>query len=222
MENIDLKRYSFDYKDLNFIYEIQYIQFMIELLEPYIEFNVVNTNETTTNLSGEPTLRKGLKIFVKKDHGIQESIDENQFIQFIQVEFPKVVKGKQQMFKEEMSKENQEKVEFEKNAKHTDRMGRNNFVTTYTCPQNMDQSEYDEKYNYYVDTVDSSGNSYKPTMLLNEPTYTLTRFALKMKHKKDKINTLENILKINRIKHSTVRGVIHFLNIVKDHYIFES
>ena len=40
---------------------------MIELLEPYIEFQVVNTNETTTNLAGEPALRKGLKMFVKKN-----------------------------------------------------------------------------------------------------------------------------------------------------------
>ena len=38
MEDIDLTRYNFNY-------EIQYVQFMVELLKPYIEFQSFDTDE---------------------------------------------------------------------------------------------------------------------------------------------------------------------------------
>ena len=80
MENIDLTKYNCNY-------ELQFVQFMVDVLKPYIDFQSFDTEEKRINLAGESVPKKGLRIFLKKENGIQESIDENGFIQFIQVDF---------------------------------------------------------------------------------------------------------------------------------------
>ena len=119
METIDLYQFGFDYRTNDFSYEIQYVQFMIKLLEPSIDFKVVNTDESIINLAGEPSLKKGLKMFVKKANGIQELIDKNQFIQFIQIEFPKLVKKKQTIINDEIKWEIDEKEKFHTNTRRS-------------------------------------------------------------------------------------------------------
>ena len=111
MEEINLQKY-------NLKFEIQYVQFMVKLLKPYVEFEQFNTTESTVNLAGESVLKKGLKIFLKKENGIQESIDANQFIQFIQVDFPYIIREKVNMYKGELDKEEKEKKNFEITTSH--------------------------------------------------------------------------------------------------------
>ena len=191
METIDLYQFGFDYRTNDFLYEIQYVQFMIKLLEPSIDFKVVNTDESIINLAGEPSLKKGLKMFVKKEHDvlIQESIDKNQFIQFIQVEFPKLVKKKQTIINDEIQWEIEEKEKFQTHIRRSDPL----------CPSSMNENEFNSKDNYYK-------NEYN----------------VKIESLRKKSKTLGEILLVNQTRHSTVQSVIHFLNIVKDHYVFES
>ena len=56
-----------DITKYNINYELQYVQFMVGLLRPYIEFECFDTEEKTTNLAGESVPKKGLKIFRKKE-----------------------------------------------------------------------------------------------------------------------------------------------------------
>ena len=128
MEEINLQKYSLKF-------EIQYVQFMVELLKPYVEFEQFNTTESTVNLAGESVLKKGLKMFLKKENGIQESIDANQFIQFIQGDFPYIIQEKINMYKGELDKEEKEKKNFEITNTSHER------YRSSRCPEAMDVHE---------------------------------------------------------------------------------
>ena len=205
MEEINLQKYSLKF-------EIQYVQFMVELLKPYVEFEQFNTTESTVNLAGESVLKKGLKMFLKKENGIQESIDANQFIQFIQGDFPYIIQEKINMYKGELDKEEKEKKNFEITTTSHGRYG------SRRCPEGMDVHEYLEKKKYYEEITDLEGNSIKAEE--NKPVTTYTRYLLKMRPLRIKSNNLENIKKVYWDRIKTIEGVLHFLNNVKDHYNF--
>ena len=59
MEEINLQKY-------NLKFEIQYVQFMVKLLKPYVEFEQFNTTESTVNLAGESVLKKRIKDIFKE------------------------------------------------------------------------------------------------------------------------------------------------------------
>ena len=51
MENINLTKYNCNY-------EIQFVQLMVDVLKPYIEFQSFDTQEKRVNLAGESVPRK--------------------------------------------------------------------------------------------------------------------------------------------------------------------
>ena len=106
MENIDLKKYNCNY-------ELQFVQLMVEVLKPYIEFQSFDTEGKRENLAGESVPKKGLRIFLKKENGIQESIDENGFIQFIQVDFSTIRSEMKEKYTDELTKEQVKKRHFD-------------------------------------------------------------------------------------------------------------
>ena len=137
MENIDLTKYNCNY-------EIQFVQLMVEVLKPYIEFQSFDTEEKRVNLVGESVPKKGLRIFLKKENGIQESIDENGFIQFIQVDFSTIRSELKEKYTDELTKEQENKRNFD-----TITRGNMGPYGGRSKPHDMGQNEYDEKMEYY-------------------------------------------------------------------------
>ena len=190
MENIDLTKYNCNY-------ELQFVQFMVDVLKPYIDFQSFDTEEKRINLAGESVPKKGLRIFLKKENGIQESIDENGFIQFIQVDFSTIRSELKEKYTDELTKEQEKK-------RHFDTITRGNMgpYGGRSKPHDMSKTEFDEKMEYYG----SQSSEYEK------------------KIRSININThkLEEIGKICYGRTKTIQDVLHFLNNVKDHYNFNA
>tara|TARA_B100001115_G_C15845178_1_gene425361 strand:+ start:3370 stop:3948 length:579 start_codon:yes stop_codon:yes gene_type:complete len=190
MENIDLTKYNCNY-------ELQFVQFMVDVLKPYIDFQSFDTEEKRINLAGESVPKKGLRIFLKKENGIQESIDENGFIQFIQVDFSTIRSELKEKYTDELTKEQEKK-------RHFDTITRGNMgpYGGRSKPHDMSKTEFDEKMEYYG----SQSSEYeKRIRAINY-----------------NIRKLEEIGKICYGRTKTIQDVLHFLNNVKDHYNFNA
>jgi len=200
MENIDLTKYNCNY-------EIQFVQLMVEVLKPYIEFQSFDTEEKRVNLVGESVPKKGLRIFLKKENGIQESIDENGFIQFIQVDFSTIRSELKEKYTDELTKEQENKRNFD-----TITRGNMGPYGGRSKPHDMGQNEYDEKMEYY-------GYLHKITINPPQP-HTLPEYEKRIRAINYNIRKLEDIGKICYGRTRTIQDVLHFLNNVKDHYNF--
>ena len=188
MENIDLTKYNCNY-------ELQFVQFMVDVLKPYIDFQSFDTEEKRINLAGESVPKKGLRIFLKKENGIQESIDENGFIQFIQVDFSTIRSELKEKYTDELTKEQEKK-------RHFDTITRGNMgpYGGRSKPHDMSKTEFDEKMEYYG----SQSSEYeKRIRAINY-----------------NIRKLEEIGKICFQRTKTIQDVLLFLNNVKNHYNF--
>ena len=211
MENIDLTKYNCNY-------EIQFVQLMVDVLKPYIEFQSFDTQEKRVNLAGESVPRKGLRIFLKKENGIQESIDENGFIQFIQVDFSTIRSELKEMYTDELTKEQENKRNFDTITRGTsDRRRRSK-------PHDMSKTEYDDKMAYYGTSL--SNNPYKD-ILTSDGIPVLDTIDGNYNCYKSNINSINNnIHKLEKIgqicfeRTKTIQDVLLFLNNVKDHYNF--
>ena len=200
MENIDLTKYNCNY-------EIQFVQLMVEVLKPYIEFQSFDTEEKRINLAGEFVPKKGLRIFLKKENGIQESIDENGFIQFIQVDFSTIRSELKEKYTDELTKEQEKK-------KHFDTITRGNMgpYGGRSKPHDMSKTEYDEKMEYYESPP-------RTGLGINDPTPP-SEYEKRIRAINYNIRKLEDIGKICYGRTKTIQDVLHFLNNVKDHYNF--
>ena len=198
--DIDLTKYNCNY-------EIQFVQFMVEVLKPYIEFQSYDTEEKLVNLAGESVPKKGLRIFLKKENGIQESIDENGFIQFIQVDFSTIRNELKEMYTDEITKEQEKK-------RHFDTITRGNMgpYGGRSKPHDMSKTEYDEKMEYY-------GYLHKITINPPQP-HPPSEYEKKIRSIDCNTCRLENIGKICYGRTKTIKDVLLFLNNVKDHYNF--
>ena len=199
MENIDLTKYNCNY-------EIQFVQLMVEVLKPYIEFQSFDIEEKRVNLAGESVPKKGLRIFLKKENGIQESIDENGFIQFIQVDFSTIRCEMKERYIDELTKEKEDKKQFDTITRGTsDRRRRSK-------PHDMSKTEYDEKMEYYESPP-------RTGLGINDPTPP-SEYEKRIRAINYNIRKLEDIGKICFQRTKTIQDVLHFLNNVKDHYNF--
>ena len=200
MENIDLTKYNCNY-------EIQFVQFMVDVLKPYIEFQSVDTEEKRINLAGESVPKKGLRIFLKKENGIQESIDENGFIQFIQVDFSTIRSELKEKYTDELTKEQEKK-------KHFDTITRGNMgpYGGRSKPHDMSKTEFDEKMEYY-------GYLHKTTINPPQP-HPPPEYEKRIRAINYNIRKLEDIGRNCYGRTKTIQDVLHFLNNVKDHYNF--
>ena len=206
MENIDLTKYNCNY-------EIQFVQFMVEVLKPYIEFQSYDTEEKRVNLAGESVPKKGLRIFLKKENGIQESIDENGFIQFIQVDFSTIRSEMIKRYTNELTNEQENKKQFDTITRGNVRMGRGlRYDPGRSKPHDMDKTEYDEKNKYYETPPEPS--SAGP--MQRQP----SEYEKKINSINDNLRKIEEIGKICYGRTRTIQGVLLFLNNVKDHYNF--
>ena len=194
MENIDLGKYNCNY-------EIQFVEFMVEILKSYIDFQSFDTEQKTINLAGNLVPKKGLRIFLKKENGIQEPIDENGFIQFIQVDFSTIRSQLGEKYRNELSKEQENKKQFDAITKPNPYGGRSK-------PHDMSKIEYDQKIEYYRTTTPVG--------------HTLPGYQLKIGSINRNIRNLEEIGKICFSRTKTIQDVLRFLNHVKDHYNFNA
>ena len=200
MENIDLTKYNCNY-------EIQFVQLMVEVLKPYIEFQSFDIEDKRVNLAGESVPKKGLRIFLKKENGIQESIDENGFIQFIQVDFSTIRNELKEMYTDELTKEQEKK-------RHFDTITRGNMgpYGGRSKPHDMSKTEYDEKMEYYESPP-------RTGLGINDPTPP-SEYEKRIRAINYNIRKLEDIGKICYGRTRTIQDVLLFLNNVKDHYNF--
>ena len=191
MEEINFQKY-------NLTFEIQYVQFMVELLKPYVEFRHFNTTENIVDIVGASVPKKELKMFLKKENGIQELINVTQFIHFIQIEFPKIIDEKSNIYHRKMHDEKIKKDDFDEMSKPRGPYGGRGRM----CPEGMDKNEYLEKTAYYDKQKNCPSN-----------------YDLKLRDFEKKINVVDKIRRVYWKRIETIEGVIRFLNNVKDHYI---
>ena len=203
MENINLTKYNCNY-------EIQFVQFMVEVLKPYIEFQSYDTEEKRVNLAGEYVPKKGLRIFLRKQNGIQESIDENGFIQFIQVDFSTIRSEMIKRYTNELTNEQENKKQFDTITRGNVRMSRGlRYDTGRSKPHDMDKTEYDEKNKYYETPPEPGPIQMQPS-----------EYQKKINSINDNLRKIEGIGKICYGRTRTIQDVLLFLNNVKDHYNF--
>ena len=200
MENIDLTKYNCNY-------EIQFVQFMVEVLKPYIEFQSYDTEEKRVNLAGEYVPKKGLRIFLRKQNGIQESIDENGFIQFIQVDFSTIRSEMIKRYTNELTNEQENKKQFD-----TITRGNMGPYGGRAKPHDMDKTEYDEKNKYY----ETPPERLVSGTMQRQP----SEYEKKINSINDNLRKIEEIGKICYGRTRTIQDVLLFLNNVKDHYNF--
>ena len=214
MENIDLKKYNLNY-------ELQFVQFMVELLEPYLQFewNELKGDRNQSHRSGGPYILdkdptstevvKTLKVFLKKEGGIKEPINEYGFLHFIQIDFPIIIEERRKMLNDELTKEKQARMNFDMRV---------NKVNGFRCPSDMGRHEFDEKMKYYEEITDHKGKTYRPnpTQNMNEPLF--TRYSLKVGSLKSNIKKIDEINKIYYNKNSTIKNVFRLLKDIRQNY----
>ena len=89
---------------------------------------------------------------------------------------------------------------------------------SFFADQEIDDSEKSAIFNAFKRfTTDLDENEFN-----SKDNYYKNEYNVKIESLRKKSKTLGEILLVNQTRHSTVQSVIHLLNIVKDHYVFES
>ena len=202
-----------DLNEYDLSYDIQFVSFMITLLDPYIYF-VSNKSNNVMGLS-----LKTIQIFKKNGdpnntlniNSDSQELNHGQFIEFIQHTFPDIITDQLKM-KIELYRE--ENIKY-KIFRETYMENFNEYK--YRFDDNMD--EYTKYCKYFQkmnkEEIMNQMKYYDPTnynLNLNTP------FRLKTNKLQDKINYLEEIKKINRDKNGSIKDVLQFLENLKYFY----
>ena len=174
MEDINLNNY-----DCN--YEMQYVELMIKILEPYFQF--ISTNHKDAN-------GRRIKLWLKLKEGEEEIglININQFINFIHIDFPRIIRERRNEIVKLQYGEEKQYEDFQND----------------TIRDSMSEEEIKKKKKYY-EKLPLEKSEYEK----------------KIRDLDSKILRLDKISKLNTEKHGEIKGVLTFLDIMRNYYIFE-
>ena len=218
LDIIDLNEYDLSY-------DIQFVAFMITLLDPYIYFDPNKENKIMVPDGDGIRPERIIKIYKKKNNHLykeelnhalninskQEELNYGQFIEFIQHTFPDIINDQLKMNTELFREENIKCKIFRETYL-------NNF-NEYKYRFDDNKEEY-TKYCKYFQNMNKEGimnrmNYYEPN---NFDLNNNTPFRLKTKELQDKINYLKEIKKINRDRNGSIKDVLQFLENLKYFY----
>ena len=106
-------KYSLNFDDYDLDYEIQYIEFMLKLLDPYIVFELFKDNDDIH--SSIKIYRIGLD---KGNENVRIPITEKDYIYFIQKTFPIIIQNEIDKLTENENEGRLKKNVFIANSKH--------------------------------------------------------------------------------------------------------
>ena len=178
--------------DMKNHYEIEYLHFMINILEPFIEFKSGQSNDVTI-------------IFKGKEASENKVINTKQFIHFIQITFPNFIKDEIINLKEQISIEHKGKDTFERFIK----LGLDEFKEEYTKNNNNKEEEEDGIYNTIINMKDEEIEKRKK--FYSDP----NEYSKLDNIFNSKLTYLDRLLNFNKEKHSKVEGVLTFIKNIK-------
>ena len=192
-------------------YELEYINFMIEVLKPFIEFQRVSSRGCSVG-SGQGTDK--IRIYLKRSGVINEMIDRKQFIHFIQITFPEKIK--EEINNVEYSKSRIKLYNAEKRIfKAFLEMDLNNFKNEYVLQSDKNDSTIATKFlnSNYVE-IDKYRTYYGIGIPTNDQVEGCSALpqAEKKSTLKNKLTYFNKLLTFNLHKHKQIEDVLKFIN----------
>ena len=186
-------------------YELEYINFMIEVLKPFIEFQRVSSRGCSVGSVDQ------IRIYFKKSG---EMIDKKQFIHFIQITFPEKIKEEINNVEYSISRKNLYNAE-KKIFKAFLEMDRNDFKNEYVLQSDKNDSTIATKFlnSNYVE-IDKYRTYYGIPIPNNdhvEGCSTLPE-AEKIINFKNELTYFNKLLTFNFHKHKQIEDVLKFIN----------
>ena len=206
-------KYTVNFDDYDLDYEIQYIEFMLNLLDPYIVFELSKDNDD--NHSSITIYRIGLD---KDNENVRIPITDKDYIFFIQKTFPIIIQNEIDKLTENENEGRLKKNVFIANSKH----GKIN--NTFLLPSYYEYNEITpevKKKCIGYHSLFKGMNSYQLQNL--EYYYQINRkhlpstipyqslFKDDMLDIKEKLKYLDIIKKIMKTKNKSIKDVIRFL-----------
>ena len=187
-------------------YELEYINFMIEVLKPFIEFKRVSSRSCSVR-SGQGTDQ--IRIYLKISG---ENIDKKQFIHFIQITFPEKIKEEINNIEYFISRKNLYNAE-KKIFKAFLEMDRNDFKNEYVLQSDKNDSTIATKFlnSNYVE-IDKYRTYYEIPIPNNDHVEGCSDLAEKIINFKNEITYFNKLLIFNLHKHKQIDDVLKFIN----------
>lgn len=194
MNSIKMEDINLDDYDLS--YEIQYIQLFIELLKPYIKFEIVKNRSD-----------KLFNIYLINE-GKSRQLNQKQFIYFLQLDFPRII---QMRISSQLEEEKEEKRLYNEYCNHV----------TGTCVRKnlevLSREEMLRKKEYYVSKPTESFHDAQRNMWQIDPPE--SEYENKLSEIRVRRGRLEHISRINKKYHGKINDVNNFLKLVETYYL---
>ena len=176
--------------DMKDHYEIEYINFIINILEPFIDFKFNKGDDV-------------IKIFYKdsKLPGGKKEISVKEFIHFIQISFPRFIKEEANDLRKVINKEHQDKDTFERFLK----LGIDEFKDSYVKQKKEKDDMYDTVINMNTDEIEKRKTFYNDDKGYNELSKVM----------RSKLTYLDRLLHFNKEKHSKIDDILKLVENIK-------
>ena len=184
-------------------YELDYINFMIEVLKPFIEFQRSNI------LEGTP-----IRICLKRSGKMNEVIDIKKFIHFIQKTFPEIIKKEINIINSEIYSINCERDAFKALISMSIEDYKQEYINNHKIQKDpnvdyqkfidMDWNEMDKMREFYGFT-----NKYNVNCTMDLQN---TEYYKKRKYLNNKSTYFSQLFKFNFINHGLIEDVLKFIN----------
>ena len=179
-------------------YEIDYINFMIQVLKPFIIF--------TPGPEGNVSIYRPVK---RRGVARRNVCTVKEYVYFIQKEFPEMIKGEMEVIKSDIRKMNCEKDAFFSFL----RLGEKSFITEYLNNDKMEKDlnvDYNKIIEMKWDEIEELREYYgiKDDKLNTENN---SDYLKEGETLKNKLNYFDQLLYFNFTKHCTIDSILKFL-----------
>lgn len=195
---------NYTYIDMKNHYEIEYINFFINVLEPFIRFkknHSVSSNESYITIIYKDKTKENSEEDNSDEGIVEKEINIKEFIFFLQISFPKYLNNEVNQINKLLNKESLDKKIFEKFLK----LGLDDFKEFYNKEENKEEKNgmYESIIKMNKEDIDKMTKFYRDEKGYKEITKIMT----------SKLNYLKRLLDFNREKHSKIEDI---LNLVKN------
>ena len=178
--------------DYDLSYDIQYMEFMVKLLQPYITFKYTGSQDHS---------RPVMDIYRNINEGISQKFTLEGYIHFIQCIFPQMIQSEIKEIKEELNYE-ESKQDILRSQRKKKPM--------FKLPMFM-EADIEDKCNIFVEEV----NSYNVEELKLEK----EQNKKKLNDLLGKIRYLEKVQEINRERNGSIKDVIYLFENIHFMYL---
>ena len=193
------ERFSINMKEH---YELEYIHFMINILNPYIDISRIKENDNDDGT---------IKMMMRRSETDKVELTNAHFVHFLQVSFPKIINDESSTIKSEMDTKHLEHDIFECYL----RMDLDDFKKTYEKNDsdsfylkliNMNEEELTKMKKYYgLDSSKSKSEDSKSTVGDVDYNKELEELGRRLTY-------LERLSDFNKKKHSTISNILELVD----------